>query len=158
QVLAVGRLIRLRVVGVKAATDPYPIGTVTLTPAFDRVYRFDIRYSDFFLPVKLKHGAADIPALARATGRTVQPEADNASKIQRSIDHQAEALWLAAAFGALLGLVLLAPALLRLAAAAAGARATLRALGMTRRQLLAVDLMRAAAIGTVAAGLAVFLA
>src|SRR5207237_3172973 len=62
----VGPLIRLRVVGVKAATDPSPIGTVTLTPAFNRVYGFDSRYSDLCIPVKLGPGAADIARLTMA--------------------------------------------------------------------------------------------
>ncbi|MFL5920966.1 MAG: FtsX-like permease family protein [Gaiellaceae bacterium] len=158
KVVPVGPLLRLRVVGIKAATEPYPIGTLTLTPAFDRIYRFDIRYSDFVIPVRLRHGAADIPTLARATGTELRPESDDAAKIQRSLDHEAQALWLAAGFSALLALVLLAPALLRLAALAAGGHPTLRALGMTRRQLLAVDVVRATAIGTVAACLAVVLA
>src|SRR5438876_7813401 len=154
----VGPLIRLRVVGVKAATDPYPIGTVTLTPSFDRVYGFASRYSDFSIPVKLRHGAADIPALRRESGRNVRPEADDARKIQRSIDHQAQALWLAAGFGALLALLLLAPAILRLTSLAAPAHPTLRALGMTRRQLVLLDFARAGAIGAAAAGLAVAVA
>ena len=154
----VGPLIRLRVVGIKAATDPYPIGTVTLTRAFDRAYRLDIRYSDFYFPVRLRQGAAGISALARATGTDGRPESDDAAKIQRSLDHEAEALWLAAGFGALLALLLLAPALLRLAATAAATHPTLRALGMTRRQLLAVDVARAAAIGVVAACVAAALA
>jgi FtsX-like permease family/PPIC-type PPIASE domain len=158
KVVPVGPLIRLRVVGIKASTDPYPIGTVTLTRAFDRAFRFDIRYSDFYIPVKLRHGAAGLSALARATGTDGRPEGDDAAKIQRSLDHEAEALWLAAGFGALLALLLLAPALLRLAATAAAAHPTLRALGMTRRQLLAVDVARAAAIGVVAACVAATLA
>jgi ABC-type lipoprotein release transport system permease subunit len=154
----VGPLIRLRVVGIKAATDPYPIGTVTLTPAFDRAYGLAIRYSDFWIPVKLRHRGADIAALKRATGMDVRAEADDAAKMQESIDHQAQALWLAAGFGALLALLLLAPALGRLTTVAAEAHATLRALGMTRRQLLAVDIARAAVAGAVAAMLAVGLA
>ena len=156
----VGPLVRLRVVGVKAPTDPYPIGTVTLTRAFDRVYGFDSRYSDFSIPVKLRHGSADIAALATATGKGVgvRAEAADAAKIQRSIDHQAQALWLAAGFGTLLALLLLAPALLRLAALGADAHPTLRALGMTRRELLVVDFARSAALGAVAASLAVALA
>jgi ABC-type lipoprotein release transport system permease subunit len=158
KVVPVGPLIRLRVVGVKATTEPYPIGTVTLTRAFDQAYRLDMRYSDFVIPVKLRHGAADLSALARATGTDARPETEDAAKIQRSLDHQAQALWLAAGFGTLFALVLLAPALLRLAALAAGAHPTLRALGMTRRQLLAVDVARAVAIGAGAACVAVVLA
>ena len=57
-----GRLVRLKVVGVEATTDPYPIGKVLLTPAFDRVYGFDSRYFDSQISVRLRHGAADLPA------------------------------------------------------------------------------------------------
>ncbi len=157
-VVAGGRVIRLRVVGVKATTDPFPIGTVELTPAFYRAYGFDSVIGNWTLLVRLRRSAADIPAFRAAVGTDVGSEADNAAKIQSSIHHQAQALWLAAGFGALLVVLLLAPALLRLAAPAAVRHGMLTALGMTRRQLVAVDIVRAASVGTLAAGVAVTLA
>ena len=69
-------------------------------------------------------------------------EEDAAAKIERSIHHQAQALRLAAAVGALLGFVLLAQALVRVASLAAVEHPTLRALGMTREQLVAVGVAR----------------
>src|SRR5204863_9778078 len=57
----------------------------------------------------------------------------------------------AAGFGAFLALILLASPLLRLASVAAAGHPALRALGMTRRQLMTVDVARAAAIGAFAA-------
>ncbi|HEY6150195.1 MAG TPA: FtsX-like permease family protein [Gaiellaceae bacterium] len=146
-----GPLIRLKVVGVKATTDPNPVGTVTLTPAFHHAHWVDSRYAEYWISVRLRHGAADIPALLQAiAGTDVVREADDAAKIQPAIDHQAQALWLAAGFGALLALILLASPLLRLASVAAAGHPTLRALGMMRRQLMTVDVARAAAIGAFA--------
>ncbi len=164
--LPVGRRVRLRVVGIKATTDPYPIGTVLLTPAFHRAYRQESRYFDSELAVRLKHGAADLPAfqaavvkLGASTGPgaappDIAPEQDDAAKIQRSIHHQAQALETSAAVGALLAFVLLGQALVRIASLAAARHPTLRALGMTRRQLVTVGVARAGAIAVAAAGLA----
>ena len=152
-----GPLIRLRAVGIKATTDPYPAGSVTLTPAFHRTYWVDSRYAAYWVSVRLRHGAADIPALGPDPSDVLR-EADDAAKIQPTIDHEAEALWLAAGFGALLALVLLASPLLRLASRAAAGHPALRALGMTRRQLVAVDVARAATIGALAAVIAVAVA
>ena len=127
-----GVLVRLRVVGVKATTDQYPIGRVLLTPAFDRVYGFDSRYFDSELIVRLRHGAADLPAFRKETAdeaSSLNSEHEAAAKIQRSIHHQAQALRLAAAVGALLTFVLLAQALARVASFATAQHPTLRALG-----------------------------
>ena len=149
-IVAIGPLIRLRVVGIAATTDPYPLGAATLTPAFHRRYWIASRYASYSIWVRLRHGAADLPALGAAAGE-VSPQGDTTEKLQPSVHHQAQALWVAAAFGAVLGLLLVAPALLRLAAAAAADTRTLKTIGMTRAQLLTVDLIRAVAIGIVAA-------
>jgi parvulin-like peptidyl-prolyl isomerase len=161
----VGRLVSLKVVGVKATTDPFPRGSVLLTPAFDRAYRFDSLYFGSVISVRLRRGPADIPAFQAAVKRIgetkFEREQDAAAKIERSIHHQAQALRLAAAVGALLGFVLLAQALVRVAALAAVEHPTLRALGMTREQLVAAGVARAATIallaGAVAAAVAVAL-
>jgi len=142
-----GELIRLRVVGIAATTDPYPLGAATLTPAFHHRYWGDSRYASYSVWVRLRHGAADIPAL----GTDVLHQTDNTAKIQPSVHHLAQALWIAAGFGALLALLLVAPAFLRLATVAAADHPTLRTIGMTQAQLVAVDVTRAAAIGAVAA-------
>lgn len=156
-IVAVGPLIRLRVVGIAASTDPYPVGDATLTPAFHRRYWSASRYASYSIWVRLRHGAADLPAVVGAGGG-VSPQADTTAKVQPSVHHQAEALWVAAAFGAVLGLLLLAPALFRLATAAAVNNRTLKTIGMTRAQLLAVDVTRAAAIGFAAGAVSVGIA
>jgi PPIC-type PPIASE domain/FtsX-like permease family len=157
------RLVSLKVVGVKATTDPFPLGNVLLTPAFDRVYRFDSLYASSMVSVRLRRGAADIPAFRAAANRIVgtiklDREEDAAAKIERSIHHQAQALRLAAAVGALLGFVLLAQALVRVASLAAVEHPTLRALGMTREQLVAVGVAQAATIAVLAATVAAAIA
>jgi putative ABC transport system permease protein len=155
----VGRLVSLTVVGVKATTDPFPRGSVLLTPAFDRAYGFDSLYFGSVISVRLRRGPADIPAFQAAMGGTkVEREQDAAAKIERSIHHQAQALRLAAAVGALLGFVLLAQALLRVASLAAMEHPTLRALGMTREQLVAVGVAEAATIAVLAAAVAAAIA
>ena len=146
-IVAGGELIRLRVVGIAATTAPYPLGSATLTPAFHHRYWVDSRYASYSIWVRLRHGAADIPAL----GTDVLRENDNTQKIQPSVRHLAQALWIAASFGALLALFLVAPAFLRLAAVAAADNPTLKTIGMTQAQLVAVDVTRAAAIGAFAA-------
>src|SRR6476660_2171961 len=160
-----GHRVLLRVVGVKATTDPYPLGKVLLTPGFDGVYGFDSLYFDNELSVRLRHGDDDLPAFRAAIlriGQRVGPggtagidlEQDQAAKIERSIHHQAQALRLAAAVGALLAFVLLAQALVRLAWLSASRNPVLRALGMSDDQLVAVGVLRAAAIALPAAALA----
>jgi ABC-type lipoprotein release transport system permease subunit len=156
-----GQLVRLRVVGVKAATDTvdYPGGVVRLTPAFYRAHASN-QYTGTRLSIRLRHGAADMPAFraggVRITGDpNFRPQPRTTDKIQRSIHLQVHALRLAAAFGAVLAFVLLVQALVRLAAFAALDHPTLRALGMTWRQLFILGLMRAGAIAVAAAALAV---
>jgi PPIC-type PPIASE domain/FtsX-like permease family len=159
-----GRIVSLKVVGVKATTDPFPLGSVLLTPAFDRAYRFDSLYFAYGMSVRLRRGPADIPAIRAALNRIgrrpraalqgFEREQDAAAKIERSIHHQAQALRLAAAVGALLGFVLLAQALVRVASLAAVEDPTLRALGMTREQLVAAGVARAATIAMLAAAVA----
>jgi len=158
-----GRRIDLSIVGVNATTGPlFPNGTVTLTPAFDRLYRSDAFYYDRRVSVRLRGGAAAVPAfrasVARIVGAGDVDATQGAAKIQRSIHHQAQALRLATTVSALLALVLLAQALARVAAFAALQHPTLRALGMTRRQLAALGVARAAAIAVAAAALAAALA
>ena len=149
-IVAGGELVRLRVVGVAATTDPHPLGSATLTPAFHRRYWPDSRYASYSVWVRLRDGPADIPALGAARADVIR-QTDDTAKIQPSVLHEAQALWIAAGFGALLALLLVAPAFVRLAAAAAADNPTLRTIGMTRAQLVAVDVARAAAIGAVAA-------
>ncbi len=152
--------VRLRVVGIAAATDPvnHPGGVVHLTPAFYRA--FPGSDFDFILDARLKRGAADLPAFRRGierngTGGATVDQRDVSRQIQGSIHNLAQALWLGAALGAFLSLLLLAQSLARLAGSTALQFPTLRAIGMTGRQLVALGIARAGTIALGAAALAV---
>jgi len=158
-----GQPVRLKVVGVVASTDPVgnPAGVVRLTPAFYRTHR-DASYLEYDLDVRLQRGAAGFPAFQRAVDRfggrrgwIQYDQSQQSREIQSSIDELTQALWLGVGAGALLVFVLLAQALSRLSFAASGQYATLRAVGMTSRQLLALGLARAATLALVAAAVAV---
>ena len=69
---------------------------------------------------------------------------------QRSIRPQAVALWLLAALFGVIGLLIVGQLLARLSFLEATGYGTLRALGMSRRQLMTACLVRAAAIGAAA--------
>ena len=155
-----GHPVRVRVVGVAAATDPvnHPGGVVHLTPAFYRA--FPGSGFDFILDARLERRSADLPAFRRGIARvgTVGPVVDQrvvSRGIQGSIDNLAQALWVGTALGAFLSLLLLAQSLARLAGSAALQFPTLRSVGMTVRQLVALGIARAGTIALGAAALAV---
>jgi hypothetical protein len=162
-----GPLVRVRIVGVAAywKTD-VDSGYLHLSPGFYRAYggRGVGSWADQ-LQVRLKRGAADVPAFRAAVQRIAGKRAygffdpsESLPMVQRSIDLQAGALLLLAAFGAAAALVLGGQALFRQALLEAAAHPTLRALGMTRAQLVALGAARAAAIALPAALLSVLVA
>ena len=159
--------VRVRIVGVaaywKTDTDS---GYLHLTPAFYRAYG-GRRIGSWMdqLQVRLKRGAADVPAFRAAVqqiaGKRRYAFFDPSSslpKVQRSIDLQAHALLLLTAFGAAAALLLGGQALFRQALLEAAAHRTLRALGMTRAQLVALGTARAATIALPAALLSMLVA
>jgi hypothetical protein len=157
-----GPLAEVRIVGVRAEFFPYEVPpNVTLTPAFYRAYGGrDLAVWTEVLNVQLERGPADIPAFeAGLAGRAIVADAQRmVSAVRGSVGLQAQALWLVAAIGAVGAFVLLGQALARQALAEAVDYSTLGALGMTRRQLVAVGIVRAALIGLGAAALAVAVA
>jgi FtsX-like permease family len=163
----VGPLVRLRVVGVAAHwKSDVDSGYLHLTPAFYRAYHADrlLAWMEQSL-VSLDRGQADLPAFKAALNRIAgtrdyglfEPSA-TLPRVQRSIDLQARALLLLTAFGAAAALLLVGQALVRQALVESAAYPTLRALGMTRRQLVALGSARAAVIALPAAALSVVLA
>jgi putative ABC transport system permease protein len=159
-----------RVVGVEAAASEFPpqtdagSGDVWTTPAFWRTHRANLQtFPEAAL--RLRHGAADVPAVQRSLDRLARglnagtvPLAAQAANTERSIHLQAVALWLLAGFLGVIGVLALGQVLVRLSFVESSDCAALRALGMSRRQLMAVGVGRAAAIGTAAGGVAVALA
>jgi hypothetical protein len=155
----------LRVVGIEASPGEFPpqldstfpsdfahVGRATWTSLQDKVYALDETV------VRLRRGQADIASFTAELHRLVggQPQlnlirSQQAANVQRSIHLQAVALWL---LGGLLGLVtlgVLSQLLARQAVVEAADNDTLRALGMVRSQLFTLGMIRAGAIGLVAA-------
>jgi FtsX-like permease family len=163
----VGPLAELRIVGEMArpGSDDWS-GELRVPPG---VYRANggaaLGSFQEILNVQLRRGEADIPAFRAAVDRIAgrrdfffAPTAADRTKLQRSIDLEARALRVAGAFGALAVLILLAQALMRQAHHAAADYPTLRALGMSRAQLILVGLGRAGLVAAVVATVAVLVA
>ena len=159
-----------RVVGIEAAAPEFPPqidtgpGDVWTTPAFWRAHRGQSQ-SFPMAALRLRHGAADATAVQRALIRLAHgknpggyPLAAQSANTERSIHLQAVALWLVAAILGAIGVLVLGQVLARLSFTEATDYAALRALGTSRRQLMAIGAGRAAAIGTAAAGLTAALA
>jgi hypothetical protein len=162
-----GPFARVRIVGVAATSQPTGgQGAVLLTPAFYRSYgRGALGAFTQLVAVRLRRGQADLPAFRLAVGRIAGREpyalfepADALPRVQRSIDVQAAALRLLAAFGAAAALLVIAQALWRQAALAAGDQSIMRALGATRRQLVILGGARALAVAIPAAAITAGLA
>jgi FtsX-like permease family len=157
---AAGRDVPLvfHVAGIDAAQAEFPPqpsnGTYIAwgTPAFYRQHRA----LDGFIQVALRfhHGSRDWPAVQRELNKNPSGKAAEATLLsaqsvntQRSIHPQAVALWLLAALFGVIGLLIVGQLLARLSFLEATEYGTLRALGMSRAQLMTAGLGRAAAIG-----------
>ena len=168
------RLFHQKVVGVVMTRDnPVPINALAQLPfvyasrafydGLGSAYRsFDGAY------VRLRPGASafqfvrQAEALAKrypATGGAgfVANLNDQVVQVERAIRPEAISLALFALVVALTGLVVIAQALLRLLRASRTDQATLRALGLTRRQMWSVNLMQVAVMAVVGASIAVLL-
>jgi putative ABC transport system permease protein len=155
-----------RVVAVDATPGDFPpqygtgSDTVWATPAFARTMGGRLVGSQIAV-VRLRHGAADLPAVERqaadpAGGSTLTayPYGPQAANTERSIYLQAIVLWLLAGVLAVVGLLVFGQLLARLTALESADFGVQRTLGMTSGQLTAVGLARAAMIGAVGAVLA----
>lgn len=136
-------------------------GGIILTPAFLQRFADDQQQPLEGLPgvegfrVRLRHGLADFPAFARAlpaldvnpqdvhTGSDIQ---EAAQKAQRAIHVEAIALLLFAALTGVAALLIVGQALARQVTADAADHRTLAAMGLRRRELFAVPMVRAAVI------------
>ena len=162
--------VALKVVGVDAAASEFPpqVGTGSdlawATPAFYRAHVDDISsYSTTVL--RLRRGTRDVPAAQEALSRlaggkplTAFALAEQSKNTQRSIHLQAVALWL---LGGLLGLtavMVLAQLLMRQTVLESADFPELRALGMTRRQLVTMGAGRGAVVGLAGGAVAALVA
>jgi ABC-type lipoprotein release transport system permease subunit len=159
-----------RVAGIDAAPGEFPpqFGTgvdfVWATPAFASEFARRLPVASA-LAVRLRGGAADVPALEREISRmgggkpvSDTPFATQAVNTQNTIHLQTVALWLLAGLLALLALLVLSQLLSRLTILESAGFGELRAVGMSPRGLAAAGLARAALIGAASAVTAVTLA
>jgi FtsX-like permease family len=150
------------------------VGSMELTPAFLRRYAADRGEPVAALPgmeifrVRLRHGLADAPAFEHAVAGVVSPgdgqihlgsdAADAAAKTAGAIRLESLALVLFAVLAGLAALVVLGQALSRQVVTDAADHSALAALGMARRELVMVPLVRAGVVAVGGAALAVAIA
>ncbi|MDQ1431706.1 MAG: putative transport system permease protein, partial [Actinomycetota bacterium] len=127
-------------------------GVLVLTPAFNEQYQSTIgTFGGDVLRVRTVHGAVDVPRVAVAARRVfgkssqfgVQDLAIDTQGAQSAIDVLTIALWVFAGVTALAGLVAITIVLGREISLSAADQTTQNALGLTRRQRIAVGSVQA---------------
>jgi ABC-type lipoprotein release transport system permease subunit len=150
-----GPNVTLRVVGIEVSQIEFPATNspsddLYTTQAFDRAYDAKTLTLDAYF-LRLRHGSASLPEFqvqARRLGALSLSDLHaQDTAIELSIHPQAVGWWILAGLAGLVGLIVIAQALARQAAVEAGAFATLRALGISRRQLILLGLGRTALVG-----------
>ena len=163
-----GPLVTVRVVGESAnARGDVDGGQFHLSPGFYRAHGGNAGLGSLVteLAVRLKHGPADLRAFAAGVSRIAgnlsygffDPSVGRPT-LQRSMTLQARALELLAVLAGVAALLLFSQALFRQATLDAAGHGTLRALGMTRRQLVSLGAARALTMAAPAAVLTVVFA
>jgi hypothetical protein len=160
------------VVGIEVAPGEFPPQPPGLWPLIHLTPAFYCEYAGTRLLkpkwpsqlVRLKRGAKDAPAFVSeverlAAGRPVfaQTQAAQGEPARRSFHLQAIALWVLAALAGLTAALVFGQLIARQAFLDATEAATLHAIGMTRRQLFWLGMLRAGAIAAFAAAPAVLI-
>jgi ABC-type lipoprotein release transport system permease subunit len=161
-----GPLLTLRVVGVVAEVlSEDALGFMSMSRGFYETYRRRVGLWGELTAIRLKRGDADLDAfragverLARGKQFAFYPYRSYTTKLQSSIDLQAQALLILAVLGGLAVLVLVGQALARQAALESSEHPLLLSLGMTHRQLFALGMMRVAPVSLAAGALALGIA
>ena len=155
--------VRLRIVGIEAVAGEFPpaalgqgAGSIRLSHAFLTAHAQDLEAAPV-VGLHLRHGAADVSAFRRELERRgfdrnsfTTLDTQHAST-RRALELQAQALAMLAVLGGVAGLLVLAQALARQAYLDADDHATLRALGVSRAQLIAVTVARTVPVAAVGA-------
>jgi hypothetical protein len=168
-----GPTVAFHVVGIEATEYEFPSGSPPVyvlytTPAFARTVlpRTAVEYQYY---VRLRAGASDIPrfgneaqTLNLGTGTVGYSSEDGqAATVEASIHPQAIGWWVLAALAALVGLAVVGQALARQSVVESEEYPTMAAIGVNRRQLVALGMVRnllvgfAGAVGAVAVATAV---
>jgi FtsX-like permease family len=153
-----GPKLALRVVGIEAAEGEFPGTTgdpekdLYATPALARALSGKtIAFSIYY--VRLVHGADDLPKFQSDTQRLgalgSADEVTPAAAVASSIHPQAVGWWILAALSGLVGLVILAQALVRQSLVESETHSALRALGLARPQMIVLGVARTFTIGIV---------
>ena len=165
-----GPRLALQVVGIEATEIEFPSGNTPVYllyagPGFARsvLPHTAVDYEYF---VRLRHGAAGIPQLDEqlkslnlGSGNVgASSEDGTAATIQGSIHPQAVGWWVLAALAALVGLAVVGQALARQSAVESEDHPTLVAVGMSGRELFALDMTRNLLVGLAGAVGAVVIA
>jgi len=165
-----GPRLALQVVGIEASEVEFPSGSTPVYllyagPGFARsvLPRTALQYEYF---VRLRQGAAGIPqfdnqlkTLNLGSGTVgASSEDGTAGTIQGSIHPQAVGWWILAALAALVGLAVVGQALARQSAVESEDHPTLVAVGMSGRELFALDMARNLVVGLAGAVGAVLIA
>jgi len=158
-----GPVIKVHVVGVVATPGDFVSVAgpgMQLTSAFERIYAPRAATISLFV-FSLRHGSADLKAfetgvtqLSHGQGILYTESVSDIAQVKRSFHLQAAALWIMCAFLAAVAALIFGQSMARQATLEAADHPILRALGMTRRDLVAVGLTRAGLVGLAAAGLA----
>lgn len=154
-----GPSVPVRVVGVTASLGDFATVAepgASVTPAFVRFYGEQAASVDL-LAFRLRRGDRDLPAFGEHTREltggkpVVYVELRNDRRqIQRSFQVQAFGLWMLGAFLALVAVLVLAQTLARQTFLESADHGILSSLGMGRRHLIGVHLIRSLFIGVVA--------
>jgi ABC-type antimicrobial peptide transport system permease subunit len=159
------KLAPVRVVGIVASPGIFPaVGissfftTINVTPAFARANHVTPFAGDSSLIIRLRRGSADlntfIAEMAKAgLGDVDVPIVESVQTVgvQRSIRFETQALWAMAALIGLAALAILGQALARQTYLDSAELPALRAIGMSRRQLFGLGILRLLLIGSGAA-------
>jgi hypothetical protein len=161
-----GPTLVLHVVGIEAAEAEFPGDAIVSkdlygTPALARSISGRTAQNPIYL-VRLKDGSAGLPRfeadLQALGGIGASDEDTAAATITSSIHPQAVGWWILAGLTALVGMIVIAQALVRQSAIEETDRRTLRALGVGSSRLFLVGMARTLFIAVVGAGGAVALA
>jgi len=163
--------VPVQIVGIVASPGNFPaVGTfntasIMLTPAFVRARHVELDPTNASLLIRLRRGSADIAAFLRDMNRAglgdidvpyVEPVAT--AGVQKSIRFESRALWILSALIAIAALAIVGQSLARQTVLESTDYPVLRALGLSRRQLVELGLLRATIIAVVGGFGAVVLA
>ena len=165
-----GPVATVRVVGIEASVGDFGPGAaaptdVYLSPALVRRIG-GTALAGNIEEVRLRHGAASIPAFQAAIARSgggnsglqMQNVAGEGLLVERSVHLQAVGWWLLAAVAGLAGIAVVGQILARQAAADAADYPVLRALGMSSGRLFMLGMTRVSAMAVVGAAASVAVA